>query len=157
VSSRLRTARDPLYEMQCSLERRIMEKVQEPRNIECCLAQPLQSTSILFPVKSAYTFGKIFEGHDNVNMSYLAKVMLSSSLTKRYVMEAYWGVDVEIHVFLTSTLVEMSCQPRASAALPPRRSPRYPSDMRLSEPQSRSGRYESMKILEPTGTRTPIL
>jgi hypothetical protein len=35
------------------------------------------------------------------------------------------------------------------------KSPRYPLDRRLSEPQSRSGRFGEEKILDPTGTRTP--
>jgi hypothetical protein len=33
--------------------------------------------------------------------------------------------------------------------------PRYQLDNRLSGPQSRTGRYEKVKILDPTGTRTP--
>jgi hypothetical protein len=35
------------------------------------------------------------------------------------------------------------------------RYPRYPFDTRLGGPQSRSGRYGKVKILYPTGTRTP--
>jgi hypothetical protein len=40
---------------------------------------------------------------------------------------------------------------------PPGKSPRYPLDGRLGGPQSRSGRFgEEKKILDSTGTRTPI-
>jgi hypothetical protein len=37
---------------------------------------------------------------------------------------------------------------------PQGKSPRYPLDRRLGEPQSRFGRYREVKILDPTGTRT---
>jgi hypothetical protein len=37
------------------------------------------------------------------------------------------------------------------------KSPRYPLDRRLDGPQSRSGRSGEEKILDPTGTRTPLL
>jgi hypothetical protein len=40
---------------------------------------------------------------------------------------------------------------------PGERVTRYPLDRRLGGPQSWSGRYAEMKILEPTGTRTPTL
>jgi hypothetical protein len=35
------------------------------------------------------------------------------------------------------------------------KSPRYPLDRRLGGPQSQSGRYEEVKIIPPTRTRTP--
>jgi hypothetical protein len=35
------------------------------------------------------------------------------------------------------------------------KSPRYPLDRRLGEPQNRSGRRREEKIFDPTGTRTP--
>jgi hypothetical protein len=38
---------------------------------------------------------------------------------------------------------------------PQGKSPRYPLDMRLGGPQSRSGRYGEVKILDHIGTRTP--
>jgi hypothetical protein len=50
----------------------------------------------------------------------------------------------------------VSGQLHAPAALPPgKRVPQYPLDRRLGGPQSRSGRLEEEKILDPTGTRTP--
>jgi hypothetical protein len=49
----------------------------------------------------------------------------------------------------------VSGQFHAPAALPPRKSPRYPFYRRLGGPQSRSGRYGEVKIFDPTGTRTP--
>jgi hypothetical protein len=51
--------------------------------------------------------------------------------------------------------LEVSCQLHAPAALPPRKSPRYPFYRRLGGPQSRYGRYGVMKIFYPTGIRTP--
>jgi hypothetical protein len=51
--------------------------------------------------------------------------------------------------------MEVSGQLHAPAALPPEKSPRYPFYRRLGGPQSRSGRYEELKIFYPTGTRTP--
>jgi hypothetical protein len=52
-------------------------------------------------------------------------------------MKAYGGVDVQIHIFLTS---EVSGPLHAPDALPGGKSPRYPLDRRLGGPQSRSGR-----------------
>jgi hypothetical protein len=53
-------------------------------------------------------------------------------------METYGGVDVEIHMFLTSALVGGDGQLHAPAALHPGKGPsRYPLDRRLSGPQSR--------------------
>jgi hypothetical protein len=61
-------------------------------------------------------------------------------------MKAYGGVDVFIHIFVTSALAveEWSAS-----------SPRYPLNKRLGGPQSRSGRFAEEKILDPTGIRTP--
>jgi hypothetical protein len=64
-------------------------------------------------------------------------------------MEAYVGVDVQIHSFLTSALVggEWSAS-HAPTALPP-----VPIRQKVGwTPQSRSGREEE-KILDLTGTR----
>jgi hypothetical protein len=49
----------------------------------------------------------------------------------------------------------VSDQLHASAALLPAKSSRYPLYRRLGGPQSRSGQYGEVKILDPTGTRTP--
>jgi hypothetical protein len=56
-------------------------------------------------------------------------------------MKAYVGVDVSIHIFLTSALVgcEWSAS-RSSRFTSQGKSPRYPLDRRLVELQSRSGR-----------------
>jgi hypothetical protein len=40
-----------------------------------------------------------------ISFSYSTVKVKSLSLTKRYAMEAYRGVEVKIHVFLTSVLV----------------------------------------------------
>jgi hypothetical protein len=50
----------------------------------------------------------------------------------------------------------VSDQLHAPAALPPGRIPRYPFYRRLGGPQSRSRRFEEVKIFDPTGTRTPV-
>jgi hypothetical protein len=49
----------------------------------------------------------------------------------------------------------MSGQLHAPAALPRRKSPRYPFYRRFGGPQSRSGRYVDVKIVYPTGAQTP--
>jgi hypothetical protein len=64
-------------------------------------------------------------------------------------------VDVQIHVFLTSALVEGEW----SASRPGRfatgeRAPRYTLGSKLGGPQSQSGRHGEEKILDPTGNRT---
>jgi hypothetical protein len=41
-------------------------------------------------------------------------------------MKTYGGVDVQIHVFLTSALVEVSGQLHALAPLPPKEEPPVP-------------------------------
>jgi hypothetical protein len=51
--------------------------------------------------------------------------------------------------------MEVSGQLDAPAALPPGKSPPYPLYRRLGGPQSRSGQHGEVKILYPTGTRTP--
>jgi hypothetical protein len=56
-------------------------------------------------------------------------------------MKAYGGVDVYIHVVSFTAL---------------KFHPPYSLDRRLGGSQSRSGRYEEVKILDPTGIRTPI-
>jgi hypothetical protein len=71
-------------------------------------------------------------------------------------MKAYGVVAVYTHIFLASALADMNCQLDAPAALPSEKEPRYPFDRRLGGPQSRSGRSGEEKILDPTGTRTPI-
>jgi hypothetical protein len=61
-------------------------------------------------------------------------------------MKAYGGVDVQIHIFLTSALAGGEWL----ASCPGRFTPGYPLDRKLGEPQSRSGRREEEKILYPS-------
>jgi hypothetical protein len=61
-------------------------------------------------------------------------------------MKAYGGVDVQTHVFLTSGLDGGEW----SLLRPGRFSPG-------ERAQSQSGRHGELKILDPTGTRTPTL
>jgi hypothetical protein len=70
-------------------------------------------------------------------------------------MKAYWGVDVQINIFLTSVLVggEWSAS-RPSSFIPRKRTPRTHWIGKLGEPQSRSGR-RGEKNRVPTGTRIP--
>jgi hypothetical protein len=77
----------------------------------------------------------------------------SLCLTRYYAMKTYGGVGIQIHVFLTSALI----QGEWSASRP---GPHYPQgknplDRKLGGPQSLSGRYQAVKILDPTGIRTP--
>jgi hypothetical protein len=44
-------------------------------------------------------------------------------LTKQYVIKAYRGADVQIHIILTSALTEVSGQLHGTAALPPGKRP----------------------------------
>jgi hypothetical protein len=66
-------------------------------------------------------------------------------------------MDVQIQVFFTSILVGDVGQIHALAALPPEKEPPVLADRSLCGPQSRSGRYRIVKILDLTGTqiRTP--
>jgi hypothetical protein len=70
-------------------------------------------------------------------------------------MKAYVGVDVQIHILLTSALVggEWSAS-RTGCFTSGGKSRQYPLDRRLGGLQSRSGRLGEKKILNPTGTRT---
>jgi hypothetical protein len=72
-------------------------------------------------------------------------------------MKEYGGVDVEIHIFLTSAPDggewSASRSNRFTAGESP--PPPYQLDRRLGGPQSRSGRLGEQKTLDPTGTRTP--
>jgi hypothetical protein len=68
----------------------------------------------------------------------------------------YGGVDVYIHLFLDlGTAWKMSGQHHALAALLPGNSSWYQYYRGLDGPQSRSGRYGGVNILDSTGTRTP--
>jgi hypothetical protein len=70
-------------------------------------------------------------------------------------MKTYGGVDVYIHIFLTSTLAgDEWLVSRSVRFTTGERAPRYPLDRRLGGPQSRSGGREE-KILDYTGARTP--
>jgi hypothetical protein len=71
-------------------------------------------------------------------------------------MKAYGGADVDT-VFLTPALVggEWSAS-RRGRFTPWGKSPRYPLNIRLGGPQSRSGRHGEVKNLAPIGIGTPI-
>jgi hypothetical protein len=65
---------------------------------------------------------------------------------------AYWGVDAQIHLFLTSTVTAGEW----SASRPGRftheeRAPRYALDRRLGVPQGRSGRCGNENIFTLPG------
>jgi hypothetical protein len=79
-------------------------------------------------------------------------------------MKAYRGVDVQIHIFLTSALAggEWSAS-RPGRFTPGGKSPRYPLDRRLGGPQSRSRRgensspyrdtYSDSSVVQPVASR----
>jgi hypothetical protein len=71
-------------------------------------------------------------------------------------MKAYGGVAVQIHIFLTSTLVggEWSAS-RPGHFIPGVRAPGTHWIGGLGGPQSRSGSRGEEKILDSTRTRTP--
>jgi hypothetical protein len=78
------------------------------------------------------------------------KVKLSLCLTKHHAMKTYWGVEVDLHVFLTLALGGGEW----SALLPGRftlreKSPWYPLDKRLGGPQSHPGRGGEEKNSNP--------
>jgi hypothetical protein len=77
-------------------------------------------------------------------------------LIKHYTMKTYVGFDIEIHVFLTSATVigERSAQPPGRFN-PQGNSPRYPLYRRLGG-CLRAGLDDVEKVLDSTGTRTPI-
>jgi hypothetical protein len=62
--------------------------------------------------------------------------MLFLCLIKRYAMKAYGGVDVHIHIFLTSALGVVSFMPRP--IYPRGKYPPYPLDRWLGGSQRRS-------------------
>jgi hypothetical protein len=55
-------------------------------------------------------------------------------------MKTYEGVDVNIHVFLTSALVGGKWSASRFGLFSPGKEPRYPLDRRLGGPQTRSER-----------------
>jgi hypothetical protein len=71
-------------------------------------------------------------------------------------MKACGGTDVQNHVFFTSALVGGQWSALLLGHFTPReRASLYPLNNRLGEPQSWSGWNQEVKILAPTGTRTP--
>jgi hypothetical protein len=88
----------------------------------------------------------------------ITKVKVTSSLclTKHYAIKTYGGsgcIDPRFLDLGTSWRWVVSFTP---LPLYPRvKSPLYPLDRRLGEPQRLSGRYVEAKVLDSTGTRTP--
>jgi hypothetical protein len=77
---------------------------------------------------------------------------------KHYTMEGVWGVDVWIHIFLTSALVGGEWwAPRRSRFTSREKNPRYPLYRRLSGPQSRSAGHGEVKILASPGLKLRLL
>jgi hypothetical protein len=63
-------------------------------------------------------------------------------------MKKYGGVDVQIHVFLTSALVGGEWSDSRPGRFTPGKSPRYPLDRRLGGPQNRSGGHGKEEFLD---------
>jgi hypothetical protein len=70
-------------------------------------------------------------------------------------MKASEGMDVLIHIFLTSALVGGEWSSTPLPLYTRGKAPRYPLDRRLAGPQSRSGQCGEEKILDPTRTQNP--
>jgi hypothetical protein len=69
-------------------------------------------------------------------------------------MKAYGGVDVQIHIFLTSALVEGECSASQSCRFTPTET--APGTHWIGGwVGPRAGLDDVEKILDPTGTRTP--
>jgi hypothetical protein len=67
-------------------------------------------------------------------------------------MKTYGGMDVYIHIFLTSALAEGEWSaPRTCRFNSRGKSSQDPLDKRVGGPQSRSGRSGEEKTLDPTG------
>jgi hypothetical protein len=66
------------------------------------------------------------------------------------------GMDIQIHVLLTSAVTEGEWPASCSWLFIRRgKEPRYPLHRWRDGPQSRSGRYGEVKILDLAGNRTP--
>jgi hypothetical protein len=71
-------------------------------------------------------------------------------------MKTYGGVDVLIHIFLTSALVGGEWSASRPCRFTPGKSPRYPFYRRLGGPQSRSRRYGEVKMFTLPGLELPL-
>jgi hypothetical protein len=72
------------------------------------------------------------------------------------VTNMYEGIEVHLHVFLTPELNGGEWR-HSAAGLPQRMRPQEPSDMRLGEPQSRSGHSGQQEVPSPAGNQTSVL
>jgi hypothetical protein len=70
-------------------------------------------------------------------------------------MKACWGVDVQIHIYLTSAVLRGEWSISRPGRFTPRKELPGPLARRLGGRQSRSGRRGEEKIINPTGTWTP--
>jgi hypothetical protein len=72
-------------------------------------------------------------------------------------MKTYGDVYVQLHIFLISALVGgVTSQLHAAPALTPEQKPPVSTGEETGCPQSQSGHYEEVKILDHIGTRTQI-
>jgi hypothetical protein len=70
-------------------------------------------------------------------------------------MRTYGGVDVYIHIFLTSALVGGEWSASRLCRFTPGKEPPVPIVQEVGGPQSRSGRYGEVKILTLPGLEIP--
>jgi hypothetical protein len=71
-------------------------------------------------------------------------------------MKTYGGVEVQLHAVLTSALDVVTFTDRPLYLRG--KSPRYPLDRRLGEPQSRSEcRGTEKNLFSPVGNRIPVI
>jgi hypothetical protein len=73
-------------------------------------------------------------------------------------MKTYWGVDVQLHSFLTSKLDGVEWSVSRPGRLTPGKEPLVPLDRRLDGPHSRSGRGGEEKNSQPLpGHEPPVI
>jgi len=69
-------------------------------------------------------------------------------------MKIVGGMEVKLHLFLTSTLDTFEWQTSSPPRFIPEKEHRFPLDRRLGWPQRKSGRFEDRKGFAPSRTQT---
>jgi len=72
----------------------------------------------------------------SLHICYTVKVMLSLCLTKHHAMKMQWGVEVQLHAFLSSAIDGGEWSASRPGRFTPRKSPWYPLDRWLGGPRA---------------------